>query len=260
MRPVEETGCGLASPPVQDPTSRSSGDARLNAGRRLEVRPVEETGCGLASPPVQDPTSRSSGDARLNTGRRVEVRPVEETGCGLPSPPMQDPTSRSSGDAQLGAGRELEIPPEENPGGGLAPGSTSKDPKRASDHHSSATMSSATSSSQPRSSRAETGDQINQVDGTIIPRPTQLMVAGNGKRYHKNRNCTGVKMSPHVRDVHVCQICLEKYNPWTSGGTILYAKGINQVMHTSRRHYDLVHPNHDPRIFEPCQVCLPYEM
>ena len=152
------------------------------------------------------------------------MRPVEETGCGLPSPPMQDPTSRYSGDAQLGAGRELEIPPEENPGGGLAPGSTSKDLKRASDHHSSATMSSATSSSQPRSSRAETGDQINQVDGTIIPRPTQLMVAGNGKRYHKYRNCTGVKMSPHVRDVHVCQICLEKYNPWTSGSTICMRK------------------------------------
>ena len=190
------------------------------------------------------------------------MRPVEETGCGLASPPLEEMTSRSSGDAQPGAGRELEVLPEENPGGGLAPGSSIGPRSRpeTSGERSSATRENIDGTSRLPPGVTLTGDQICQVDGSIIPRITQLMVAGNGKRYHNYRNCTGVKMSPNVRDVHVCQICLEKYNCWTSGSTILYARSINHVMHTSRRHYDQVHPGHEPRMIEPCQVCQRFEM
>ena len=292
VRPVEEMGCGLASPLGENQESLPS-DARSDTGRRVEVRPrqdlgcglpsrlearpVEETGCGLASP-LEGGKNTSPSDARSNTGRRVEVRPrrdlgcglpsrlevrpVEETGCGLASPPAEEMTSRSSGDAQPGAGRVLEVLPEENPGGGLAPGSSIGPRLRpeTSGERSSATRENIDDTSRLPPGVTLTGDQICQVDGSIIPRITQLMVAGNGKRYHNYRNCTGVKMSPNVRDVHVCQICLEKYNCWTSGSTILYARSINHVMHTSRRHYDQVHPGHEPRIFEPCQVCQPFEM
>ena len=290
VRPVEETGCGLASPLGENQEGLPS-DARSDTGRRvevrprqdlgcglpsrLEVRPVEETGCGLASP-LEGGKNISPSDARSDTGRRVEVRPRQDLGCGLPSrlevrpveetglasPPLEEMTSRSSGDAQPGAGRELEVLPEENPGGGLAPGSSIGPRLRpeTSGERSSATRENIDGTSRLPPGVTLTGDQICQVDGSIIPRITQLMVAGNGKRYHNYRNCTGVKMSPNVRDVHVCQICLEKYNCWTSGSTILYARSINHVMHTSRRHYDQVHPGHEPRIFEPCQVCQPFEM
>ena len=111
------------------------------------------------------------------------MRPVEETGCGLASPPLEEMTSRSSGDAQPGAGRELEVLPEENPGGGLAPGSSIGPRSRpeTSGERSSATRENIDGTSRLPPGVTLTGDQICQVDGSIIPRITQLMADGSWK-------------------------------------------------------------------------------
>lgn len=101
-------------------------------------------------------------------------------------------------------------------------------PQEKKTERSEATGSSGSGSNPPMEAF-----QRNKIprDHEAPSRGTSWVVAGNGLRYHRLRHCTGVKMSKQVKEVKICERCLEE-----NGGTIprnptLYASGINQVMH-----------------------------
>ena len=111
----------------------------------------------------------------------------------------------------------------------------------------------------PSASSSGATATANLEAATTVGRPdflTGLFVAGQGRKYHCKRDCTGVKMSKSVHQVKLCQICLEKYKPWEAE-TTLFAKSPWFAMHTSERHYEGVWPSTDPIQYKPCAVCLP---
>lgn len=164
------------------------------------------------------------------------VRPLDRAKEGLKEDPKEKKT------------RRLEDRAVEETARGLALSSTE-----------GLTRSSATSSSSglPVSRQEELQrNKITKVE-EVTSRNTSWLVAGNGKRYHRLRHCTGVKNSKQVREVKVCQLCYEGHNGRIPENATLFAEGINHVMHTSRERYDQCHKGQTPRTFEPCQVCQP---
>ena len=164
--------------------------------------------------------------------------------------------------ACLDAWSGLENHTEEDPVCELAPKSSKKEKKeeetqKKAQAESSRSYATSSSSTTPGPTlEALQRNKIPREDGTSS-RSTSWLVAGNGKRYHRLRHCTGVKMSKQVQEVKLCRVCEEKLGGNIPENATLFATSIYDVMHTSQEHYKKCHPDQKPRTFEPCQVCKP---
>ena len=170
----------------------------------------------------QLPESSLSSDSSIP---QLEVRTVEEPGRGLAVMPKVDQVPSMPGNQSFNSPKTTQV--------SEAAGSSDQRPQPA------------TPAPLPREEEEAVSDD-------------ELIIAGQGKCYHRKRNCTGVKMSKNVRRLKLCQICLERYAAdWTSQNPMIYGKTSTHAMHTSKDHFESVWPDSKGVKFAACQVCTP---
>ena len=207
---------------------------------------------------------------------RVEPRTTEMVGRVVPSMPRIEPcTTRSVGHvvSSMPEARPEGVPPmpsEESPAeADDISWMTEEEPPLQTETSRAPQLEDPQQAPLPRqgvsggsASASNDGREASRLESVRVNRLREsddqsgILVAGSGACYHCKRDCTGVKLSKNVWEVRFCQICLERYNPWKRGSTILYTVGLDCPAHTSVDHFQQVWPDTKPRKFRPCQVCM----